>query len=178
MEDTGKHDEAGAIYNKLIDNYVNNLTRAPNDLLWIARALWKTEDFHGANDVLKLAAQANPRNAEVFVTWGDLLAEKYNEPEAISSYQDALKIDPKMPEAHVGVARSLALAEPEKAAAALEQAMATNAKCSASITKSFPARIGVQVIKTPRDAQNAVGALPAENPNSVCLFYSVRRARR
>src|SRR5207248_7272320 len=127
LEDTGKHDEAGAIYNKLIDNYVNNLTRAPNDLLWIARALWKTEDFHGANDVLKLAAQANPRNAEVFVTWGDLLAEKYNEPEAISSYQEALKIDPKMPDAHAGVARSLALAEPDKAAAALEQAMATNA---------------------------------------------------
>lgn len=126
LDDTGKREEAEAIYNKLIENYVNGLTRAPNDLLWVSRAMWATEHFHDANDALKIVTQANPKNAEAFVAWGDLLAEKYNEPEAISSYQDALKIDPNMPEAHLGLAKSIALSQPERATAELEKAMATN----------------------------------------------------
>ena len=79
--------------------------------------MWATEYFHDANDVLKLAHAAQSANAEAFVAWGDLLAEKYNEPEAIASYQDALKIDPNLPEAHLGLARMLALTDPEKSAA-------------------------------------------------------------
>ncbi len=126
LDDSGKRSEAEAIYNKLIENFLNGISRAPNDLLWIARAMWVTEHFHDANDVLKVATQGNPRNAEAFVAWGDLLAEKYNDPEAIASYQDALKIDPNMPEAHLGMAKALALAQPEKATAELERAMAVN----------------------------------------------------
>src|SRR5262249_51434975 len=107
LETTGKREEAEAAYNKLIENYLNGLTRAANDGLWIAQAMRATEHFHDANDVLKLVTQANPRNAEAFVTWGDLLAEKYNDPEAVASYQDALKIDPNLPEAHLGLAKAL-----------------------------------------------------------------------
>src|SRR5436190_17277875 len=126
LEDTGKREEAEAIYKKLIENFQNGIIRNPNDLLWVARALWATEYYHDANDVLKIVTQGNPRNAEAFVVWGDLLAEKYNEPEAIASYQDALKIDPNMPEALVGMASAFADSEPEKASAALERAMRTN----------------------------------------------------
>ena len=67
LEDTGKREEAEAIYKKLIENFENGVTRAPNDLFWIARALRATEKFHDANDLLKLVTQANPRNAEAFV---------------------------------------------------------------------------------------------------------------
>jgi tetratricopeptide (TPR) repeat protein len=126
LDDSGKHDEAMALYGKMNQNFTNGITRAPNDMFWVARAMAATEYFHDANDVLKLVTQANPRNAEAFVFWGDLLAEKYNEPEAIKSYQDALKIDPNMPEAHLGLAETLAATEPEKAGAELEKAMATN----------------------------------------------------
>ena len=126
LDDTGKRDEANVIYKKLIDDFQKGTIRAPNDLLWVARALWATEFYHDANDVLKAATQGNARNAEAFVTWGDLLEEKYNEPEAIASYQDALKIDPNMPEAHLGLAKALSSTEPEKASAELERAMTTN----------------------------------------------------
>src|SRR5207253_4878484 len=94
--------------------------------LWVARALWATEFYHDANDVLKVATQGNSRNAEAFVAWGDLLAQKYNEPEAISSYQVSLNIDPNIPQSHLGLARALSDSEPEKATAALQQAMTTN----------------------------------------------------
>jgi tetratricopeptide (TPR) repeat protein len=126
LDDTGKRDEADVIYKKLIEDFQKGAIRSPNDLLWVARALWATEYYHDANDVLKVATQGNSRNAEAFVAWGDLLAEKYNEPEAISSYQDALKVDSNMPEAHLGLAKSLSDSEPEKAASELEQAMKTN----------------------------------------------------
>jgi tetratricopeptide (TPR) repeat protein len=126
LDDSGKHSDALAGYKKLIDAFQAGTTRSPSDMQWIARAMWATEYFHDANDAFKLVTQANPRSAEAFVAWGDLLAEKYNEPEAIASYQDALKIDPNLPEAHLGMARALALTEPEKASAALERAMKTN----------------------------------------------------
>jgi tetratricopeptide (TPR) repeat protein len=126
LEDTGKREEAEVIYKQLIENFQKGTIRAPNDLLWVARALWATEYYHDANDLFKVVTQGNSRNAEAFVAWGDLLAEKYNEPEAIASYQDALKIDPNMPEAHIGLVKTLSDSEPEKAAAALERAMATN----------------------------------------------------
>ena len=126
LDETGKREEAAVIYKKLIEDFQKGAIRSPNDLLWVARALWATEFYHDANDVLKVATQGNSRNAEAFVAWGDLLEEKYNEPEAIASYQDALKIDPNMPEAQLGLAKAFSDSEPEKAAAGLERAMTTN----------------------------------------------------
>jgi tetratricopeptide (TPR) repeat protein len=126
LDETGKRREAEAIYTKLTENYLNSAAPAQSDLLWVASAMWARELFHDANEVFKIVTKANPRNAEAFVAWGDLLAEKYNEPEAIASYQDALKIDPNMPEAHLGMARTLVLTQPERAGAALEKAMTAN----------------------------------------------------
>ena len=126
LDGTGKRAEAKATYEKIIQSFQAGSLRTPNDLMYAARAMWATEYFHDANDVFKLATQGNSRNAEAFVAWGDLLAEKYNEPEALASYEDALKIDPNMPEALLGMARSLSLTEPEKASAQLELAMKTN----------------------------------------------------
>jgi cellulose synthase operon protein C len=126
LEDIGKREDAEAIYKQLIENFQKGIIRAPNDLLWVARSLWAAGYYHDANDLLKVVTQGNSRNAEAFVAWGDLLAEKYNEPEAIASYQDALKIDPNMPEAHIGLVKTLSDSEPEKAAAALERAGVTN----------------------------------------------------
>jgi tetratricopeptide (TPR) repeat protein len=125
LDETGKHDEAIALYNNINEQFKKGL-RTSGDLFWAVHAMRATEFFKDANETLKLVTQADPRNAEAFVLWGDLLAEKYNEPEAISSYQDALKIDPNMPEALVGLAKSLADTEPERASAQLEKAMTIN----------------------------------------------------
>jgi len=126
LDESGKHDQALALYGKLNENFANGITRNTKDMFWVVYAMWATQNFHDANDLLKIVTKADPRNAEAFVVWGDLLAEKYNEPEAISSYQDALKIDPNMPEAHLGLAKALAATEPEKASAELEKALTTN----------------------------------------------------
>jgi tetratricopeptide (TPR) repeat protein len=126
LDDSGKHTEAEAIYSKLIDNYLNGFVRATNDQLWIARAMWATDHFHDADDLLKIVTKANQRNAEAFIAWGDLYTEKYNEQEAIDIYRDALKVDPNLPEAHIGIARGLSSSEPERGFAEYEKAMAAN----------------------------------------------------
>jgi tetratricopeptide (TPR) repeat protein len=126
LDDGGKHAEAMAIYTKLDEDFKKGSVRAPGDLFWIVHAMRATEFFHDAHDTLQIITTADPRNAEAFAFWGDLLAEKYNEPEAISTYQDALKIDPNMPEALLGLAKALSATEPERASAQLEKAMTIN----------------------------------------------------
>jgi tetratricopeptide (TPR) repeat protein len=128
LKETGKRDEAEAIYKKLIADFQNGTIRNPSDAVYAARAMWATQYFHDANDVFKVVAQGAPQNAEAFVAWGDLLAEKYNEQEAVDSYKDALNIDPNMPEAHLGLAKILALTDPEESFTQLEGVLKTNPK--------------------------------------------------
>lgn len=129
LDDTGKHDEAVALYRKLYDSFASGFIRATSDYLPVVRALWALgggNNFHDAYDLLGLVIKADPRNAEAFIAQGDLVDEKYDEPQAIASYRDALKIDPNLPEAHLGLAKTLGATEPEKAGAELETAMKTN----------------------------------------------------
>lgn len=126
LADTGKRADAEAIYGRLIRDFQADRIRNNDDLVLVAGAMQATEYFYDANDVFKFITKNNPRNAEAFVAWGNLLAEKYNEPESIASYQDALEIDPKMPEANLGLAKQLSLTDPEKSAQALQLAMEVN----------------------------------------------------
>jgi cellulose synthase operon protein C len=163
LAETGKRNEAEALYNKIIDNYLNGVSRSTNDLVWISGALAETEHFHDANDIMKLATQSNPRNAEAFAAWADLLSGKADDKEVIASYQDALKIDPNMPEALVGLARAYSNSEPEKAAAVLEKAMATNPSFVEG--NLFVAEQSIDAEQYDK-AQEAVGKALAVNPKS------------
>jgi tetratricopeptide (TPR) repeat protein len=126
LDDTGKRPDAEQIYNRLIQGFLNGTIRSPNDSVYVAEAMWAMEYVQDANDVFKAATKANPRNADAFLAWGDMLAEKYQESIAIDSYQDALKIDPNMPEAHLGLARLLALTDPQKSEKEAQRAVEVN----------------------------------------------------
>ena len=167
LNDTGKRAEADALYRKIIDNYQNGLIRGNADLLYIAEAMWATESFQDANDVLRLATEANPRNAEAFVAWGDLLLEKYNQPEAIASYQDALKIDAKLPEAHLGLSQAFALSDPEKSRPELEAAIASNPNSPAAALMKANQNIDSEQYDK---AEASIAEALAVNPNSTEAF--------
>jgi cellulose synthase operon protein C len=164
LDSTGKIAEAAAAYKNLITGFQNGSIRLPGDLLYVAKAMWATEFYHDANDLLKIVTQGDPKNAEAFVFWGDLLGEKYNEPEAIASYQDALKIDPNMPEAHLGVAATTALTDPEKSSKELEQALATNPNFMDAHLFVAEENIGSEQYDK---AQQEIAKVLAVNPKSV-----------
>jgi tetratricopeptide (TPR) repeat protein len=60
--------------------------------------------------------------------WGLLFLEKYNKPEALRSFKEALEKDPKWAPAHAGVARVLADENPPAAAAAATKALEIDAE--------------------------------------------------
>jgi len=126
LDETGRREEAEAIYRRLNQDYLDRRIRRASDLVHVAGAMRATEYPYDANEVLQAATKADPRNAEAFVMWGELMSEAYNDAEAVASYEDALKIDPNMPEALVGIARALVSSDPPNSAKLLEQALKTN----------------------------------------------------
>src|SRR5262249_22411085 len=83
------------------------------------------------------------------------------------SYHDALKIDPKLPEAQLGLAKALALTDPEKAQKALDAAMAVN--------PSYPDAhllIAIQMIESEQydRAESAIADAQKINPQSAEAF--------
>lgn len=77
-----------------------------------------------ANAYFQTASNLAPDDPRLHTRWGDLFLEKWNEAEARSSYETALKANPQYVPALVGLARSLADSNPGAAEAAARQAIA------------------------------------------------------
>lgn len=74
-------------------------------------------------NTLYRAASAAVDDPAVDTGWGLLFLEKYNPPEAMRSFQDALKADPEWAPAHAGLARLLSEENPPAAAVAATKAL-------------------------------------------------------
>ena len=79
--------------------------------------------FRRANTFLRGAARALPDDPAIHTTWGELFLEKYNNPDALQSFQDALKLDEEWAPALVGMARVLANENPPVARGAVERVL-------------------------------------------------------
>ena len=79
--------------------------------------------FRRANTFLRGAARTLPDDPAVHTAWGELFLEKYNNPDALQSFQDALKLDEEWAPALVGMARVLANENPPVARGAVERAL-------------------------------------------------------
>ncbi len=79
--------------------------------------------FRRANTFLRGAARVLPDDPAVHTAWGELFLEKYNNPDALQSFQDALKLDENWVPALVGMARVLANENPPVARGAVERAL-------------------------------------------------------
>jgi tetratricopeptide (TPR) repeat protein len=76
------------------------------DLLAIATAARLDDNWKDANQVLRDAARADPRDAAANLDWGSLLLAKHNAADAETCFRQALAADPDNPDAHVGLARA------------------------------------------------------------------------
>jgi tetratricopeptide (TPR) repeat protein len=77
----------------------------PAQTLDSAMALWRAQDYEGANNAFKALVAANPKNAEYHYQWGKLFYERFNAEEAGNLYNEALAIDPKHAGALLGLAQ-------------------------------------------------------------------------
>ena len=85
-----------------------------------ARALG---DFRGANQLIRAAAAASPDDPAVQTVWGELFLEKYNQPDALESFQAAITLDDKWAPAHLGIAQVLANENPPVARSSVDRVL-------------------------------------------------------
>lgn len=119
---TGRRDEASALWQEIIR--AGQAQRTGAALGRAARAAQALRQVRLSNSYFQTAANLAPDDAQVHTRWADLFLEKFNEAEAKSSYETALKADPQYVPALVGMARALADSNSTAAEAAARQAIA------------------------------------------------------
>ena len=92
----------------------------------LGRAQRALGEFKIANEIFKSANKQAPGDAAVNVAWGDLFLEKFDRPNALQSYQVALKADPANVEARLGLAEVASEGNPPAAKEALDAVLKTN----------------------------------------------------
>src|SRR5687768_14220190 len=93
------------------------------DLSRGARALRALGRFQEANAAYRDASSAAPRDPAINTAWGELFLEKYNKPEAMRSFQAALRDDPRWEPALIGSALALADDDPPQAVGIAKRAL-------------------------------------------------------
>ena len=98
----GQQAEARAILEALGAAFNDGRVTRADDLVDLGRAMWLLGRFDDANYALKRAIEADADHVEGHVLWGQLLLTKYNTPDALESFEDALKLNPHHPGALAG----------------------------------------------------------------------------
>jgi len=101
-------------------------TRSAVEIARAGRALQALDRFKEANEAFRIAASAAPGNADIQTAWGDLFLAKYNNAEAIKSYQTAFDADPRWAPALLGAARALENDDPPQAAGMIKRVLQIN----------------------------------------------------
>ena len=91
-----------------------------------AIALQQLQQYRESNRFFRRATQAEPDDLDTQVAWGNLFLEKYDPANASTSFKAALKINPNLPEALLGMALTLAGGSSEQAEALLTKALKVN----------------------------------------------------
>jgi tetratricopeptide (TPR) repeat protein len=134
------------------------------DFLRRGRAARAIGDFQNANTSFREANKLAPNDAVINTAWGELLLEKYNLQEALQSFQIALKTDPALVAAQVGMATLAAQGNPAEAKKAIDASLKLN-------PRSVPALLlQAEVAIDTREREAAVKLIRQAlevNPNSL-----------
>ncbi len=102
----GRADEASVLWQAIVR--AGQAQRTGGAMSRAARAAQALGQVRLSNSYFQTAANLSPDDPQVHTRWGDLFLEKYNQAEARSSYETALKADAQYVPAMIGLARSLA----------------------------------------------------------------------
>ena len=136
----------------------------PADLARAARALRALGRYADANAAYRAAAAAAPGDAAINTAWGELFLEKYNKPEAVKSFQMALRADEKYAPALLGLAEAMADDNPPQATELARRALAINP--SYAEARVLLARQAIDVSRHD-EAREALEQVLAINPFSL-----------
>src|SRR5262245_62872259 len=98
----------------------------PAEVARAARALRALGRFEEANAAFREAASGLPGDPSVQTGWGELFLEKYNNPEALRSFQMAMQVDARWTPALLGAAKALSDDNPPQAVSLAKRALEVN----------------------------------------------------
>ena len=99
---------------------------SPADLLRLGLAARALGRFQDANAFLRNAAGQAPADPAINTAWGELFLEKYNNPDALKSFQAALMADATYVPARLGLAHAILDTNPPDAKAAAQAVLEVN----------------------------------------------------
>ena len=119
----GRRPDAQRVLRRVADG---GAPRTPAEYARMAMASRALGEYKDANDLYRSATRLAPDDPVINTAWGELFLEKYDRPEALKSFQAALKVDPSYVPARLGLAAVAAAGNPPAAKEAIEQALKVN----------------------------------------------------
>ena len=110
----------------LVELYSRIEAQDGKDLGLAAIALQHLQQYRESNRYFRRATQSDPDDLDTQIAWGNLFLEKYDPGNASISFKAALKINPNLPEALLGMALTLTGGSSEQAEALLAKALKVN----------------------------------------------------
>jgi len=110
----------------LVELYSRIEAQDGKDLGLAAIALQHLQQYRESNRYFRRATQSDPDDLDTQIAWGNLFLEKYDPANASISFKAALKINPNLPEALLGMALTLTGGSSEQAEALLAKALKAN----------------------------------------------------
>jgi cellulose synthase operon protein C len=140
----GAREEALADFDTFIDRYNEGGARSAADLTSVATAVayLGTRDpqlFHDAVRAYEEAARLDPSYALPKLREGELFLAKYSSSDASALFRDVLAVNPRHPEALLGLARAKAFDGSDEALALVDSSLAVNPAAPAA--RTFRARL-------------------------------------
>ena len=123
LEEQGQSPQSRSL---LLELYSRIEAQDGKDLGLAAIALQQLQQYRESNRYYRRATQAAPDDLDTQIAWGNLFLEKYDPANASTSFKAALKINPNLPEALLGMALTLAGGPSEQAEALLTKALKVN----------------------------------------------------
>jgi tetratricopeptide (TPR) repeat protein len=157
----GRRQDAARTLRRVLDG---PQPRSAADFLRLGRAARALGQFQDANSHFRNGNRVAPGDAAVNTAWGDLFLEKYDRPNALKSYQDALKTNEQYAAARIGMARVAAQGNPPAAREAIEAALKINPNAVAALL--LLAELDLDDRKHDEAQQSIKKALEV-NPNSL-----------
>ncbi|HSJ30057.1 MAG TPA: tetratricopeptide repeat protein [Longimicrobiales bacterium] len=163
----GARAEALADFDAFIDIYNNGTARTADDLTAVATAvayLGVTDPqlFHDAVRAYEEAARVDPSNPLPKLREGALFLAKYSSTEASALFRDVLAINPRHPEALLGLARAKAFDGSDEALALVDSSLAVNPAAPAARTFRAQLLLGLEDYDGARqEAERALDVNPA-----------------
>ncbi len=159
----GRKQEARRLLEPLLDLPQARYVTAERLYLAAKAAVWLGR-FHQANRLFDQATRLDSTLWQALVDWGDLFQTKYNVPDARSTYEDALRINPRAAAAHLGMARVLVQRSLTAARTGIETALKINPKLVPAL--DFDAELSILTGEYDEGLRKLAKALRV-NPNSL-----------